>query len=229
MEQEYLIRMKELPESERPREKLLTKGAPALSESELIAILLRTGTRDVPVNRLADRLLAKYQLAGLGSLTPQELSRNPGIGPVKAVTLAAGIELGKRLSLREPLSRPLVRTPKDAADLMMPRLRDQVREHFVAILLSTKNHVLATPLITTGTLNAAMVHPRDVFREAIHHSAASMILVHNHPSGDPAPSREDIALTRKLADAGTMMDIAVLDHVIIGDGRYISLKEEGIL
>ncbi|HWR40480.1 MAG TPA: DNA repair protein RadC [Patescibacteria group bacterium] len=229
MEQEYRMMMKELPEMERPREKMLHKGVQALSEAELVAILLRTGTRDIPVNRLADQLLKKYQLAGLGNLSPQELSKNRGIGLVKAVTLAAGIELGKRLSIREPSEKPVVRSPQDAAELMMPRLRDQVREQFITLLLSTKNHVLATPVITTGTLNTTVVHPREVFREAIHYSAASMILVHNHPSGDPAPSREDVALTRKLVEAGLIMDIAVLDHVIIGDGRYVSLKEKGML
>lgn len=223
------LMMKELPETERPREKMLAKGAKALSNAELLAILLRTGTKNMPVNRLAEQLLVKYELSGLGSISPQELSKTAGIGLVKAVTVVAAIELGCRLSRKEPEERPVIRNPRDAADLMMPELRYQTKEHFVALLLSTKNHVIARAIISVGSLNASIVHPRELFREAISYSAASVVLVHNHPSGDPTPSREDIALTKQLVEAGTVLNISVLDHVIIGDGKYVSFKEKGII
>lgn len=227
---EKALMVKELPADERPRELLLAKGPAALSNADLIAILLRTGTSRESVVRLAERLLAKHGgLAGLGGLTPQEMSKVKGIGPAKAAGVAAAVELGKRLAGLAGAERPVVRSPADAAELMMPRLRYEKRELFAALLLSTKNHVLAAPVLTAGTLSASVVDPRQLFREAINHNAAAVILVHNHPSGDPTPSGEDIALTRKMAEAGRLLDISVLDHVIIGDGKYVSLKETGIL
>ncbi|BBB89755.1 MAG TPA: DNA repair protein RadC [Methylomusa anaerophila] len=229
MSSEKTLMMKELPQTERPREKMLAKGAYSLSEAELLAILLRTGMKNMPVHRLAEYLLAKYDLSGLGSISPQELSKTLGIGLVKAVTVVAGIELGKRLSSKVPDVRPVIRSPKDAAELIMPNLRYEAKEHFIALLLSTKNQVIARSTISIGSLNASIVHPRELFREAITHSAASVILVHNHPSGDPTPSQEDIALTKKLIEAGLLLDISVLDHVIIGDGKYVSFKEKGII
>lgn len=229
MTMDKLLMMKEQPKAERPREKMLDKGVQALSNSELLAILLRTGTKNLPVNRLAEQLLCKYEIAGLASISPQELSKTGGIGLVKAVTVVAGIELGRRLSQKEPGKRRLIRNPKDAAELMMGELRYQTKEHFIALLLSTKNHVIARAIISVGSLNASIVHPRELFREAISHSAAAVILVHNHPSGDPAPSQEDIDLTRQLVEAGNLLSITVLDHVIIGDGKYVSFKEKGII
>jgi len=226
------LMLKELPEGERPREKMLAKGSAALSNAELLAILLRTGTKEDSVVRLAERLLTKQGdkgLAGLAVLSPQEMSKLKGIGSAKAVTVAAAIELGKRLSALEPLERLIIRSPGDAANIMMARLRYESKEHFVAMLLSTKNHVLATPTISVGTLNASIVHPRELFKEAINYSAASVILVHNHPSGDPTPSKEDIELTRRIAEAGKLLEISVLDHLIIGDNKYVSLKEKGII
>jgi DNA repair protein RadC len=221
--------MKDLPETERPREKLLAKGAPVLSESELLAILLRTGRKHTSVQRLAEELIAKYGLSGLGGVSPRELSKFPGIGLAKAVTVIAGIELGKRLSCQAPQERIIVRCPQDAVNAVMPRLRYETKEHFMVIMLSTKNHILALPIISTGSLNASVVDPRDLFREAINHNAAGIILVHNHPSGDPTPSQEDIALTRKLVDGGKLLDVSVHDHIIIGDGKYVSLREKGII
>lgn len=224
------LTIKELPAAERPRELLLAKGPAALSNADLLAILIRTGTSRESVVRLAEQLLAKHGgLAGLGSLDPHEMSRLKGIGPAKAVTVAAAVELGKRLAALAASERPVIRSPQDAADLMLPRLRFEKREVFVALLLSTKNHVLATPFLAIGTLSASIVDPRELFREAINHNAASVVLVHNHPSGDPSPSADDIALTRKMAEAGRLLDVNVLDHLIIGDGKYVSLKEKGIL
>jgi len=226
------LMIKELPQGERPREKILTQGVQALSNAELVAILLRTGTKNDSALRVAERLLKKYEelgVAGLGSIGPQELRKMKGIGPVKAVTLVAAIELGKRFNGLGTATKPIIRTPGDAADLLMARLRYEPREHFIVMLLSTKNHVLATPTISIGSLNASIVHPREVFHEAINHSAAAMILVHNHPSGDPTPSPEDIDLTRKLVEVGRILEIHVLDHLIIGDNKYVSLKEKGII
>ena len=224
------LMMKDLPLDERPREKMLVNGADNLSNAELIAILLRTGTSHESALRLAEQLLYKYQgLAGLGVLSPQEISHMHGIGIAKAVTIAAAIELGKRMSILPMGNRPVIRSPQDAADLMMPRLRYENKEHFIVLLLSTKNHVLAAPTISIGSLNASLVHPRELFRAAINNSAAAVILIHNHPSGDPSPSQEDISLTKRLLDAGRILDISVLDHVIIGDGKYVSFKEKGII
>ena len=229
MNMDKQLMMKELPDTERPREKMLEKGVKAVSNAELLAILLRTGTKNVPVNRLAEQLLTKYELSGLGNISPHELSKTTGIGLVKAVTVIAGIELGRRLSQKEPDERPVIKCPRDAADLMMAELRYQTKEHFVALLLSTKNHVIARVIISVGSLNASIVHPRELFREAISYSAAAVILVHNHPSGDPTPSQEDISLTKQLIAAGNLLSISVLDHVIIGDGKYVSFKEKGII
>ncbi len=226
------LMIKELPQEERPREKMLTKGAQALSNAELLAILLRTGTRNDSVLRVAERLLKKYEEPGIGALAnlaPQELSKISGIGPVKSVTIVAALELGKRLHSLSSTDKPVIRAPEDAANLLMARLRYEQKEHFMILLLSTKNHVLATPTISIGSLNASIVHPRELFREAIVHCAAAVILVHNHPSGDPSPSQEDILITKKMIDAGKILEIHVLDHVIIGDNKYVSLKEKGII
>jgi len=226
------LMMKELPLEERPREKMLKIGAQALSNAELLAILLRTGSKKDSVLRIAERILKKYEemgVAALASLSPQELSKIKGIGPVKAVTIVAAIELGKRLHGKATTEKPVIRAPQDVSTLLMGRLRYETKEHFMIVLLSTKNHVLAIPTISIGSLNASIVHPRELFHEAINHSAAAVILVHNHPSGDPTPSPEDIRLTKKLMDAGEILEIHVLDHVIIGDNKYVSLKELGII
>lgn len=226
------LMIKELPQEERPREKMLTKGVQTLSNAELVAILLRTGTKDDSVLRIAEKLLKKYEelgVTGLNSIGPQALLKIKGIGPVKAVTLVAAIELGKRLNGLAATTKPIIRAPHDVADLLMARLRYEPREHFLIVLLSTKNHVLGTPTISVGSLNASIVHPREVFYAAINHAAAAVILVHNHPSGDPTPSPEDIDLTHKLIAAGKILEIHVLDHLIIGDNKYVSLKEKGII
>jgi len=222
--------IKELPSDERPREKLREHGAQTLGNSELLAILLRTGSREASALLLAEHLLEQQEgLAGFGNVTMEGLEQVKGIGEAKALTILAAVELGRRVTSLAPLERTIIRTPDDVAALLMPRFRYETRENFLAVLLSTKNHVLKTPVISIGSLNASIVHPRELFREAINASAASVILAHNHPSGDPAPSDEDIELTKKLAEAGQMLDIPVLDHIILGDGKYVSLKEKGIL
>jgi DNA repair protein RadC len=226
------LMLKDLPEEERPREKLLNKGAQTLSNAELLAILLRTGTSRDSVLRVAEKVMAMYENMGLSALatvSPQELSKVRGIGKAKAVTVTAAIELGKRMACFTADERPIVRSPQDVAGLLMGRFRYEQKEHFIAVLLSTKHHVLAMPVISIGSLNASIVHPRELFREAIQCSAAAVILVHNHPSGDPTPSTEDVLLTKKMVESGRILDISVLDHLILGDNKYVSLKEKGII
>lgn len=229
------LMIKELPADERPREKMMAKGPEALSNAELLAILLRTGRSQESVMRLAERVLDQFkregmdELSALGRLMPRDVSKIKGIGVAKSVTIIAAVELGKRMAVAGPAKQLVIRSPQDAANLLMQRLRYESREHFVSVMLSTKNHVLGYPIISTGTLNASLVHPRELFREVINYGAASIIVAHNHPSGDPTPSNDDIVLTKKLVDIGKLLEISVLDHVIIGDGKYVSLKEKGIL
>ena len=224
------LMMKDLPKDERPREKLMNHGAEALSNAELLAILLRTGTQEESVMRLAERILIEAGEDGLGGLAHssiESLMKRKGVGEAKAITIAAALELGKRVAIGDSKKRVVIRSSDDIANYMMPRLRYCDREHFYAILLNTKNHIIASPLISIGTLSESLVHPRELFKEAINHSSSSIILVHNHPSGDPSPSREDIMMTRRIIEGGRLLDIQILDHVIIGDNTYISLREQG--
>lgn len=222
--------IKELPYDERPREKMCEKGPQALGNSELLAILLRTGSQKQSALRLAEQLLEQQGgLAGLGSATAEDIEQVKGIGDAKATTILAAIELGRRVAFLANGEKPVIRSPEDVAALLLPRFRYETREHFLAVLLSTKNHVMKTAVISVGSLNASIVHPRELFREAINAHCASVILAHNHPSGDPTPSPEDISLSRKMREAGQLLDIPVLDHVILGDGNFVSLKEKGML
>ncbi len=224
------LMMKDLPKDERPREKLMNRGAEALSNAELLAILLRTGTQEESVMRLAERILIEAGEDGLGGLAHssiESLMKRKGVGEAKAITIAAALELGKRVAVGDSKKRVIIRSSDDIANYMMPRLRYCDREHFYAILLNAKNHIIASPLISIGTLSESLVHPRELFKEAINHSSSSIILVHNHPSGDPSPSREDIMMTRRIIEGGRLLNIQILDHVIIGDNTYISLREQG--
>jgi len=224
--------VRDLPADERPREKLLAGGASLLSDVELLAILLRTGTRTQSVLHLAEEILAKYKDRGLVSvvhMAPEELAGVKGIGMAKAATVLAAVELGRRIAFKAAEVRDVIHGPEDVAAYAMPHFRYELREHFAIMLLNTKNHVLGMPIISVGSLSASIVHPREVFRVAIQQAAASIILLHNHPSGDPSPSEEDISVTRQLMKVGKIMDIPVLDHVIIGDNKFVSLKEQRIL
>ncbi len=224
------LMIKELPSDERPREKLKDHGAQAMGNSELIAILLRTGNRAESALRLAEKLLDKQGgLSGFGHATIEDIEQVKGIGEAKAISIMAAVELGRRVTSLAPSERTVIRTPEDVSALLMPRFRYETKESFIAILLSTKNHVIKTAIISVGSLNASIVHPRELFREAINASAAAVILAHNHPSGDPTPSPEDVTLTRKLVEAGKLLEIPVLDHIVLGDGKYISFTEKGIL
>lgn len=222
--------VRDLPREARPREKLLQHGASSLSDTELLAILLRTGTTAQSVLHLAEAVLAKYRDKGLTAIVhmaPQEMADISGIGPAKAATILAAVELGRRLSSRAAAQQTTIHGPEDVAAYAMPLFRYELKEHFAVMLLDIRNHVVAMPVISIGSLTSSVVHPREVFREAIQRSAAALILLHNHPSGDPNASEEDLAITRQLVRAGKLMDIPVLDHVILGDGRFLSLKETG--
>lgn len=216
--------IKDLPDEERPREKLLTLGAKALSNVELLAILLHSGTRKKSVFELSQEILAKYKEDGLASLvnsSPKELISIKGLGLAKVTTLLAAIELGLRLAKKPSAQKLAIKRPLDVVNYVMPRLRYEK--------LDTKNQIIAFPDISIGSLNASIVHPREVFRCAINHFASSMILVHNHPSGDPSPSMEDIHITKKLIAGSKILDIEILDHIIVGDNKFTSLKQQGMI
>ena len=226
------IMVRDLPTEERPREKLLLQGPRALSNAELLAILLRSGTKKKSVLRVAEEILARIKEQGLSAMahiSVAELAKIDGVGQVKAATLQAAIELGRRLALQSAGKIKVIHGPEDVAQFAMPRFRFEQKEHFAVMLLNTKNHIIGMPEVSVGSLSASVVHPREVFRAAIDYAAASMILLHNHPSGDPTPSREDIAVTERLVKAGKVMDIPVLDHVVIGNERFTSLKEKGLI
>lgn len=222
----YNLTIKDLPRDVRPRERLAAAGPQSLSTSELLAIILGTGTRSESALALAGRLLSPSGLRYLVEASLEELSALKGIGPAKAAQIKAALELGKRMVASTGAVRPSVCSPEDAGNLVMEDMRYLDRESFRVILLDTKNHVLGIETVSLGSLNASIVHPREVFRHAIRRSAAAIILVHNHPSGDPTPSREDLEVTRRIRDAGELLGIGVLDHLVIGDNRFISLKEK---
>lgn len=216
--------------ADRPRERLIRQGASSLSNQELIAILLRTGTKEESVLHLANRVLSFFdEIQELKSATLEEMMSVKGIGQAKAVQLLAAVELGRRLSQKHPDKRYAIRSPKDAASLLMADMSSLKQENFVVLFLNVKNQVIHQQTIFIGSLNASIVHPREIFREAVKRSAASIICAHNHPSGNPNPSPEDIEVTQRLTDAGKIMGIEVLDHVIIGDHQFVSLKELGYM
>jgi len=221
--------IKELPQEERPRERLIKHGAERLSNAELLAILLRTGTKDESAISLAHRILIQERgLRYLVDSDVNQLSGINGIGQAKSAQIKAAIELGKRLAAFEPGVDKPVKCPQDVADLLMEDMRYLKKEHMKLVLLNIKCNLISVEEISVGSLNASIVHPREVFNPAIRKSSASIIMVHNHPSGDPAPSGEDTAITLRIAEAGRLIGIELVDHIIIGDGRYISMKEKGL-
>ena len=226
------VMVRDLPQEERPREKLIQRGAAALSDTELLAILLRTGTSSVSVLHLAEEVLAKYKDKGLVyimNISPQEIATVHGVGLAKAATIVAAVELGRRLSAKAAQKLEKIEGPEDVAHYASPLLRFEQKEHFLVMLLDVRNRVLAMPTVSIGSLTASVAHPREIFREAIRYSAANMILIHNHPSGDPTPSREDVQITKQMMKAGEIMGIPVLDHVIIAGDGFLSLKEADCL
>jgi DNA repair protein RadC len=202
-------------------------GGESLSNAELLAILLRTGSSGQSVMRLSEEVLSRF--GGLRSLMEadlQEMIDIPGMGPAKAVQIQAAVELGKRIARLSRESYTIIRSPQDVADLFMDRLRFEKKEHFLVVHLDTKNQVIAEEVASIGSLDSSIVHPREIFKSALKKSSASIICVHNHPSGDPTPSREDILVTKRLAEVGQLMGIELLDHIIIGEQRFVSLKEQ---
>jgi len=226
-------KVKELPESEQPLEKALSHGMQALSDGELLSIILRTGTRNRNVLDLsADLLCASSRcpgLVGLNYLELQDLVAIDGIGRVKALEIMAVVELGKRLARSNRPERTAFTGPEDVADYCMQNLRHLDTEQLLAIYTDTRGRLIGEKVLSMGTVNSSLISPREVFLNALRQGAVSMFLVHNHPSGDPKPSSEDIAVTKRIADGGRLIGIRLEDHVIIGDNRYMSMKALGYL
>ena len=215
---------------ERPRERLLSNGPGSLSDSELLAIIISTGTKSVSALDLARKLLERFQsLSELASRDISELKSIKGIGTAKAVTLLAAFEISRRIQSFNLDESTIFRSPDDVANYFIPRLFGLKQERFYVVLLNSSNRIIRVKLISEGTLTASLVHPREVFRFAITETAASIILVHNHPSGNPQPSADDIEMTRKLVSAGKLIEIPVLDHLIIAGNTFTSLARLGII
>lgn len=226
----YSSSVREMPEEERPRERLAHSGPEALRDAELLAILFRTGTRSTGAVALAENALRHFgSLRTLARASLEEIQQVDGVGRVKAIEIKAAIELGKRLALYNERGKTRIRSAKDVADALMVTFKEYEHEVFKCMLLNTKNDVLKVVDVSHGGLDGTLAAPRDVFKRAVRESASAVILCHNHPSGDPEPSREDVRLTERLVEAGEIMGVRVLDHVIFGDGRYVSLKDRQLM
>ncbi len=218
--------IREMPEHERPRERFEMRGKAALATHELIAILLRTGNHRRSALDLAQMVHQRFRtMRHLNAAEIKDLIQIPGIGKAKAIQLLAALELGRRMHDEQFETRLSLKNPHSVVDLMMDDMAMLTQEHFYALYLDTKGQLIKKLCLFVGSLNASLVHPREVFKHAVTHSAASMIIVHNHPSGDPTPSLSDINVTKVIVEAGQLMDITVIDHIIIGKGRYHSFKE----
>lgn len=222
-------RIRDLAEEERPRERLAHLGAQSLSTAELLAILLRVGVPGESAVQVGQRLLQTFGgLPGLHRASFSELCSQHGIAEAKAAQIQAAIELGRRLSLEAPQERPTIHSPSDAAGLVLYEMSALEQEELRVILLDVRNRVLDVVSIYRGSLTSSQVRVGELFKHAIRRNAANIIVVHNHPSGDPTPSPDDVALTRAIIQAGKLLDIELLDHLVIGAGRYVSLKERGL-
>ena len=224
-----VYRITDLAADERPRERLASLGPQALANSELLAILLRVGVTGENAVQVGQRLLNTFTgLAGLHRAPFDELCNQRGIGAAKAAQIKAAIELGRRLALEAPEERATINSPADAAALVQYEMSALEQEHLRVILLDTRNHVLDIVEIYKGSVNSSQVHVGELFKAAIRRNASALIVVHNHPSGDPTPSPDDVAVTRAIIQAGKLLDVEVLDHMVIGQGRWVSLKERGL-
>ena len=227
----HIKSIKEIPLNDRPREKMAANGAAVLTDAELIAILLRTGTAEKSAIDIASEMTADgglyKRLAGITRLN--ELTNIKGLGQAKAATVLAALEIGRRIASAKPIEKIHLSCPQDVADFLMPRLRYAAKEQFVVILLNGKNKVIGTEVVSEGSLSSSIVHPREVYAPAMLHHAAAIMVAHNHPSGDPKPSLEDEEVTRMLLRSGKVLGIPMIDHVIIGDGNYYSFLENEAL
>lgn len=223
------VSIKDLPAEERPRERLLKTGAGALSNAELIAVLLGGGTAGASAVNLAEKILSMDSggIRILNDCVPEELYKIEGVGPARAACLMAAAELGRRLHAEPKQKRVNISSPESISSLFMSKMRYLKKENFKVLLLNAKNEIIMTDDVSVGSLMNSPAHPREVFSNALRRGAASVILVHNHPSGNPMPSRDDFLLTERLVQAGELLGIGVLDHIIIGDGEYVSMKELG--
>ena len=218
------MKIKDLPSQNRPRERFLKQGASALSDSELLAIILRTGTKDANIIDVSNNLLNKYKLEHLFDCSLKELEEIKGIGQSKAMQILAISELSKRYNqIKSPNFK--IKSAKDVFDVLKETLKEEKQENFICLLLNNQNNIIKQELVVKGILDAAIVDPRQIFKSAIKNSAAKIILVHNHPSGNPEPSEEDLDLTKKIIDAGDLLGIKVLDHVIVAKDAYWSWQE----
>ena len=226
------LKMKELPLSERPYEKLEVVGAEHLSNAELLAVIIKTGTKSYTAVELAQfviKLSHDGRLSSLNNLSIEQLKKVKGIGRVKAIQIKAALELSKRIATSDGMIHHVIKSACDVSNLMMEEMRYLKKEMFKALLLDTKNQIIKIVDVSVGSLNSSIVHPREVFSEAIKCGCNSIIFVHNHPSGDPTPSLEDIQTTQRLESAGNILGIKVLDHIVVGDGKYVSFKDKGII
>jgi len=221
--------IKDLPTEERPRERLARLGEGALSTSELLAIILRVGVGGESALALAQRLIVTYDgLPGLARASFAELRAERGLGNAKTAQLKAALELGRRLLLATPEERLIIRSPSDVAQILMAEMSHLEQEHFQVLYLDTRNRLLGSDEVYVGSLNASHIRVAEIFRDAIKRNCAAVIVAHNHPSGDPSPSPEDVEVTRRLVSAGDLLGISVLDHLVIGQQRFVSLRERGL-
>jgi DNA repair protein RadC len=226
---EYQPLIRELPAGERPRERLKHHGAASLSNAELLAIVLRTGAASESVLNLATRLLAKHGgLAGLAKAGFGELCQEHGLGEAKAAQVKAAVEIGRRLLSEQGTIRPIVKSPADVANLLQAGMSLLEQEELRLILLDTKNQVVSMPTVYKGSVNTSIIRVAEILRDAVRENCPALIVVHNHPSGDPTPSPEDVRVTEQIVEAGKLLDIEVLDHVVIGRQQYVSMKERGL-
>lgn len=227
--QQPVYRITDLQETERPRERLAALGPQALSNAELIAILLRVGVPGENAVQVGQRLLNKFGgIRGLHRVPFVELCQQHGIAKAKAAQIKAAIELGRRLPLESPEERPVINSPKDAADLVEYEMSALEQEHLRVLLLDRRNRLLELADVYHGSVNSSQVRVGEIFKEAVRKNASGVIVIHNHPSGDPTPSPDDVVVTRAIIQAGKLLDIDVLDHLVIGHGRWVSLKERGL-
>ena len=223
--------IKELPFDERPREKIMSGGILYLSNSELLAVLLRTGTKEKSALHLAEDVLSLESsgILFLSECSAEELAKIKGVGQAKACQILAGVELGRRIATKPRDVKVAVNSPKSIVSLFMEEMRYYKKENFNILMINTKGEIIGTERISVGDLSSTVIHPREVFLPAIRRSAAAVAFIHNHPSGDPTPSGEDVSTTKKLVKAGEILGIPVWDHIVIGDGKYISLREEQLI